>query len=203
MNNNLILCDLEEVIFNISPRVVELLFHERYIGDYSIEEIYDRDRYNIIEWLKIEEEHLNIIYEKYSKDFYTTIKLNTITKGLQIGLDRNNFNLICFSYSNKFLDGYKKEFFDYIFNKKAKLVILEDKTNIGEYIKHNNLENFSLYIGNTNSNIINVVKEFSEIKKEYRAPNFKFNHIDKIEKLLLEEYVKNSNSSLNYYNPVY
>jgi len=138
VNNNLILCDLEEVIFNISPKVIELLAYERYIDEYALEEIYDRDKCNISEWLEIEEEHLNTIYQKYNKDFYTNIKLNTITKGLQIGLDRNNFNLICFSYSNKFLDSYKKEFFDYIFNKKAKLVILEDKTNIGEYIKHNN-----------------------------------------------------------------
>jgi len=203
VNNNLILCYLEEVIFNISPKVIELLTYERYIDGYTLDEVYDREHYDISEWLKIKEEYINTIYEKYSKDFYTNIKLNTITKGLQIGLDRNNFNLICFSYSNNFLDSYKKEFFDYIFNKKAKLVILEDKTNIGEYIKHNNLENFSLYIGNTNSNIINVVEEFSEIKKEYRAPNFKFNHTNKIEKLLLEEYIKNSNSSLNYYNPVY
>ena len=203
MNNNLILCDLEEVIFNISPIVIQLLSYERYMKEYTLDEIYNREHYDISKWLKIKEEDINTIYKKYSKDFYINIKLNTITKGLQIGLDRNNFNLICFSYSNKFLDSYKKEFFDYIFNKKANLVILEDKTNIGEYIKHNNLENFSLYIGNTNSNIINVVEEFSEIKKEYRIPNFKFNHIDKIEKLLLEEYIKNSNSSLNYYNPIY
>lgn len=203
MNNNLILCDLEEVIFNISPKVIELLTYERYINEYTLDEIYNREHYDISEWLKIKEEDINTIYQKYSKDFYTNTKLNTITKGLQIGLDRDNFNLICFSYSNKYLDGYKKDFFDYIFNKKARLNILEDKTTIGEYIKYNNLENFKLYIGNTNSNIINVVEKFSEIKKEYRIPNFKFNHTNKIEKLLLEEYIKSSNSSLNYYQPYY
>lgn len=203
MNNNLILCDLEEVIFNISPKVIELLAYERYIGEYTLDKIYNREHYDICEWLKLKEEDINTIYQKYSKDFYTNIKLNTITKGFQIGLDRDNFNLICFSYSNKYLDEYKKECFDYIFNKKAKLVILEDKTTIGEYIKYNNLENFKLYIGNTNSNIINVIEKFSEIKKEYRIPNFNFNHTNKIEKLLLEEYIKSSNSSLNYYQPYY
>ena len=124
MNNNLILCDLEEVIFNISPKVIELLTYERYIDGYTLDEIYDREHYYIYEWLKIKEEDINNIYQRYSKDFYTNIKLNTITKGLQIGLNRNNFNLICFSHSNKYLDEYKKDFFDYIFNKKAKLIIL-------------------------------------------------------------------------------